>query len=196
MSITRDSEGLGPASDSTARNRGFSRPHRNLLSVFLAVLGLSPRAQAPEERSGATRLSCNNRARWDPCQPRWMAVASSVQGGAPRPRVYQPFVLDLRQWSPTRSDQPASPRLELRLPREPIQLSIYLPVGSEDGTYDVQLQPSQQPSLLETRGEARLRDHVEILEVRVDMLRLAPGSYILRLRLLPADWSEYPVQLE
>src|SRR6516165_1760503 len=83
MSITRDSEGLGPASDSTVRNRGYSRPHRNVLSVFHAVLALSPRAQAPEERHGATRVSCNHRARWDPCQPRWVAVASSVQGGAP-----------------------------------------------------------------------------------------------------------------
>jgi len=114
----------------------------------------------------------------------------------PKRQLYRQLVLDLRDWSPTRGDRPASPRPELRLPREAIQLSIYLPIGSEDGTYDVQLKPSQQPPLLETRGAARLRDHLEILEVRMDTSRFAPGSYILRLRLLPADWSEYPVQLE
>jgi hypothetical protein len=113
-----------------------------------------------------------------------------------RPLSYRQLVLDLRAWSPSRSDQLANPRPELRLPREPIQLSIYLPIGSEDGTYDVQLHPPQQPPLLAIRGEARLQDHLEILEVRVDTSRLAPGSYILRLRLLPADWSEYPVKLE
>ena len=110
--------------------------------------------------------------------------------------VYRQLVLDLRDWSPSRSDQPAGPRPELRLPREPIHLSIYLPIGSEDGTYDVQLQRPQPPPLLEARGEARLQDEIEILEVRLDISRLASGSYILRLRRVPAGWSEYPVKLQ
>jgi len=62
--------------------------------------------------------------------------------------------------------------------------------------YNVQLRRAAQPPALETRGEARLRDHIEILEVKVDTSTLVPGSYLLRLRRAAADWSEYPVQLE
>jgi hypothetical protein len=87
-------------------------------------------------------------------------------------------------------------RRDLRLPRAPVQISIYLPIGSEDGFYDVQLQrPAQAPSL-ETRGEARLRDHIEVLDAKLDTSTLSPGSYLLRLRRDGAGWTEYPVQLE
>jgi len=114
----------------------------------------------------------------------------------PSPQVYRPLVLDLRAWSPSRSVQPADIRPELRLPRGPIQLSIYLPNGSEDGTYEFQLQAAGQPASLETRGTAQLRDHTEVLEVKVDTSTLRPGSYLLRLRRDPDGWSEYPIKLE
>jgi len=114
----------------------------------------------------------------------------------PKPQVYRHLVFDLRAWSSPRSERPADARPQLRLPREPVQLSIYLPIGSEDGTYDVQLRRPPEPPSLEIRGEARLRDHIEILEVKLDTSTLAPGSYLLRLRRAAAGWSEYPVQLE
>ncbi len=114
----------------------------------------------------------------------------------PRSQVYRQLVFDLRAWSSARSDRPGDARPDLRLPRELVQLSIYLPIGSEDGMYNVQLRRAAQPPALETRGEARLRDHIEILEVKVDTSTLVPGSYLLRLRRAAADWSEYPVQLE
>lgn len=114
----------------------------------------------------------------------------------PKPQVYLQLVFDLRAWSSPRSDRPAAPKPQLRLPRAPIQLSIYLPIGSEDGTYDVQLlRPRMLPSL-ETRGEAQLRDHIEKLEVRIDTSTFVPGSYLLRLRRADAGWSEYPIELE
>jgi hypothetical protein len=112
------------------------------------------------------------------------------------PQVYRQLVFDLRGWSSPRSDRPGATRPELRLPRELVQLSIYLPIGSEDGTYDIQLQRPPQPPSLEAQGEARLRDHIEVLEVKVDTSILAPGGYLLRLRRAAAGWSEYPIQLE
>jgi hypothetical protein len=114
----------------------------------------------------------------------------------PKPQVYRQVVFDLRTWSSPRNDRPAAARPELRLPRSPVQLSVYLPIGSEDGTYEIQLQRPQLTPSLETRGDARLRDHIEILEVRVDTSTLVPGSYLLRLRRADAGWSEYPVQVE
>lgn len=114
----------------------------------------------------------------------------------PKQQVFRQLVLDLRTWSIPRTDQPGKARPELRIPRAPFLLTIYLPIGSEDGIYDVQFQrPAQTPSL-ETRGEARLRDHIELLEVRLDTSTLVPGSYLLRLRRAADGWSEYPVQLE
>lgn len=118
-----------------------------------------------------------------------------IAKGLPMP-PYRQLVFDLRGWSYPRSDRPGDAKPDLRLPREPVQLSIYLPIGSEDGMYDVQLQRPAQPPSLETRGEARLRNHIEILEVKVDTSTLMPGSYLLRLRRAAAGWSEYPVQLD
>jgi hypothetical protein len=110
--------------------------------------------------------------------------------------VYRQLVLDLRAWSAPRNDRPGETKPELRLPREPIHLSIYLPIGSEDGLYEVALQrPGQIPSL-EARGEARLRGHIEVLEVKVNTSALMPGSYLLRLRRAAAGWSEFPVRLD
>jgi hypothetical protein len=114
----------------------------------------------------------------------------------PKQQVYRPILFDLRAWSVSRTDRPRAGRPELRLPRAPVQLTIYLPIGSEDGTYDVQLQRLDEPPSLESRGEARLRDHIEVLEVKLDASALPPGSYLLRLRRGTAGWSEYPLQLE
>jgi len=162
--------------------RGHKR--RKSVTVLLVCLAITALAGILVSRVG-----------WQ-LRPQSKGERRQIAKDFPTPLVYRQLVLDLRGWSPSRSDQPAGPRPELRLPREPIQLSIYLPIGSEDGTYDVQLRLSQQPPLVETRGEARLRNHIEMLDVRVDTSRIASGRYLLRLRILPTDWSEYPVQLE
>jgi len=120
-----------------------------------------------------------------------------ITKAVPSQEVYRHIVFDLQARSVARGDQPARQfDDDLRIPRALLLLSIYLPIGSEDGIYLVRLQHPSQPASLESRGEAGLRDNIETLEVKMDTTALAPGSYLLRLRYGRSGWSDYPVRVE
>ena len=108
------------------------------------------------------------------------------------------MVLDLRMKGSSRGDTPnrqgddAPPRF----PRTRLSLSIQLPIGSEDGIYDVGLINSVGQSVLETRGEAKLQNYIVVLPVEVNLTNLAPGLYRLRLRRAQTQWNSYSILLE
>jgi hypothetical protein len=108
------------------------------------------------------------------------------------------LVLDLRMKGVSRSDTPDRPGNEIppRLPRTRLSLSIQLPIGSEDGIYDVALTSPAGKSMLETRGEAKLQTFVEVLLVEVNLADLAPGPYQLRLRRTQTQWISFSILLE
>jgi hypothetical protein len=110
----------------------------------------------------------------------------------------QELVLDLRLKGVSRSDTPdkQGDGTTPRLPRTRLSLSIQLPVGSEDGTYDLAFVNSLGQSVLEARGDANLQNFVEVLPVQVNLADLAPGMYQLRLRRAQMQWSSYSVVLE
>jgi hypothetical protein len=93
----------------------------------------------------------------------------------PKQQVFRQLVLDLRTWSIPVPDQ----RREKHVPNPyspcAVLLSIYLPIGSAGRHIRRPIPaPAQTPSL-ETRGEAlRLRDHIELLEARLDILDAGP----------------------
>ena len=105
------------------------------------------------------------------------------------------LVLDLRLKGVTRSDTP-DPQGEETLPRSTLSLSIYLPIGSEEGVYEVALFSSSAESELATSGEATLQNFVVILPVELDLSNLAPGLYELRIRRAGTQWNTYSVLLE
>jgi hypothetical protein len=105
------------------------------------------------------------------------------------------LVLDLRLKGVTRSDTP-DPQGEETLPRSTLSLSIYLPIGSEEGVYEVALFSSSAESVLATSGEATLQNFVVILPVELDLSNLAPGLYELRIRRAGTQWNTYSVLLE
>ena len=110
----------------------------------------------------------------------------------------QELVLDLRLKGVSRSDTPdkQDDGTTPRLPRARLSLSIQLPIGSEDGIYDVALVNSLGQSVMEARGDAKLQNFVEVLPVQVNLADLAPGLYQLRVRRAQAQWSAYSVFLE
>jgi hypothetical protein len=118
---------------------------------------------------------------------------SPVQGD----RVTE-LVLDLRMKGVSRSDTPDRQGNEIppRLPRTRLSLSIQLPIGSEDGIYDVALISPAGKSMLETRGEAKLHNFVEVLPLDVNLADLAQGMYQLRLRRLQTQWISFSILLE
>lgn len=108
------------------------------------------------------------------------------------------LVVDLRMWGTFRSDAPETQRVQapLRFPRARLSLSIYLPVGSEAGPYDVALVDSSERSLRKTTGETRLHSFVQVLPVEMNLSDVSPGLYELRIRRAQTPWNAYPVVLE
>jgi len=77
-----------------------------------------------------------------------------------------------------------------------VSLSIYLPIGSEEGVYEVALFSPSAEFVLATSGEATLQNFVVILPVKLDLTNLAPGLYELRIRRAGTQWNTYSVLLE
>ena len=106
-------------------------------------------------------------------------------------------ILDLRMSSVPRGDTPAPQAAEaLRLPRARLDLSIYLPVGSEEGIYEIALVGASGQSVLTSSGEAKLQNFVDVLTAKLDLSGLARGPYELRLRRVQGQWNSYPITLE
>ena len=108
------------------------------------------------------------------------------------------LVLDLRMKSTSRSDTPnrQGDDAPARLPRTRLSLSIQLPIGSEDGIYDVALINFAGQSVLETRGKAARQNFVEVLRVELNLTDLAAGLYQLRFRRAQTQWSSYSIVLK
>lgn len=107
------------------------------------------------------------------------------------------LVLDLRAKTIPRgpASDPAADE-SIRLKRARMLLTIRLPVGSEDGNYDVALVDTSGRVVRQARGTATLETFIEVLPVSLDLTGLSNGKYILRYRRGQAPWSEYVVQLD
>jgi hypothetical protein len=115
-----------------------------------------------------------------------------ARGGEPLARI-----LDLRMSSVPRGDTPApQAAVAPRLPRARLDLSIYLPVGSEEGIYEIALVSASGQSVLTSSGEAKLQNFVDALTAKLDLAGLRPGPYELRLRRVQGQWNSYPIALE
>lgn len=109
------------------------------------------------------------------------------------PAVMQ-VTLDLRPYTVTRSPTAPDAPQPLELPRGPVELTLLLPVGSEPGSYDVQVLDSDLRSRGEAIGTAAIVDFVTTLSVRLN-LQLAPGYYQLAVRRQGDSWRRFPVVL-
>jgi hypothetical protein len=104
--------------------------------------------------------------------------------------------VDLQRWTVFRSDTPESPRPPLEFPRERLDLTFTLPVGSEDGEYDIQIASVPGgPALVSGHGTARLEDHNERLRAGLDASSLIPGNYSLDIRRLGAGPLHIPIRI-
>jgi hypothetical protein len=114
----------------------------------------------------------------------------------PTPNNFEMAVLDLRNRSPIRGDRQPSNSDELTsLPTRRLELSVYLPIGSEEGEYEMQILRNADPPLVTQKGTASLRDQNVVVHIRTDLTGISPGRYLLRLRRANFGWRYYPVSL-
>jgi hypothetical protein len=135
----------------------------------------------------------------------WLAAAAvlifAVVGwlwvrNRPSPQISATVVLDLREHSTARGENPAGAKeVALEIPRNARHLIVDLPIGSKEGRYDLALLNEAGDEVSRATGTATLVDHVVILRADIDIRNLRPGFYFVGLRQLGPEWSRYPTRV-
>ncbi|TAM79768.1 MAG: hypothetical protein EPN47_18410 [Acidobacteria bacterium] len=127
----------------------------------------------------------------------WRTHRFPGSGGTPNvPTVaaYQPITLDLRNWIVLRGEQlPSTPAGPIQLPRGRLDLTIFLPVGSEAGEYEVQVSAKLGEAVVTATGSAVIQNGITVLKVKLDTSRLNPGNYVLGIRQPGEATNFYPL---
>ena len=76
-------------------------------------------------------------------------------------------------------------------------VSFYLPEGSRAGAYDVAIFHKEPTApLVSAAGTATMENDKTIIKVTLDLSHIAPGNYLVGIRLPGTDWSYYPAVLK
>lgn len=103
-------------------------------------------------------------------------------------------LLDLRNASGSRStsSRPTLPPIEL--PRGLLDLTIYLPVGSESGQYDIELRRRNETLAMET-AQGTIENGITRLSIIVDTRPIQVGEYQIAWRQRAFEWQYYPIAI-
>ncbi len=117
-----------------------------------------------------------------------------------RPQIaelnYRPRLVDLSSRPVTRSGDGKGSAEPILLGREPEELTIRLPFGSEAGEYDIQILKADDAVLLSLKEAARLVDGVTSIKTKIDLSKFAPGEYKLRVRRVGSEWARHPIHIK
>jgi len=111
-----------------------------------------------------------------------------------KPPEVQIAVLDLRKRGIPRGEGHNAPA-DLTLPVGRLKLSIYLPFGSEVGQHEVRIS-GRKKQVATAKGAAVMRNHITVLDVRVDTRAFDAGTYSLEIRQVGWDWYRFQVNLK
>jgi hypothetical protein len=105
--------------------------------------------------------------------------------------------VDMRPFSPTRgeSNNPSqSEKYAGILSRKRCRLNVILPVGAEEGNYEVRLMGNDMHSIIASgKAPAAFVDHSVRLTITFDLSEAAPGPYVVALRRDDGGWMTSPV---
>jgi hypothetical protein len=105
-------------------------------------------------------------------------------------------VLDLRESSVDRGQNPTqTDQRTLEIRRSAKHLTLDLPIGSKEGTYDIAILSESGAHILGATGTAQLQDHIVSLRADVDVGGVPPGLYFLALRQPGLEWTRYPLRV-
>lgn len=132
---------------------------------------------------------------WKYGTPRQLHPKETVAREVPTPVVAA--TLDYSNWTVERSEQ-SRPRTAAtpHLTRGPLDLTIKLPIGTEDGAYTVQFQSNDNQAVAEAVGGATWDGTAEILKIRTDLRHVSAGAYTVAIRSASSSLHLYPVILE
>jgi hypothetical protein len=133
---------------------------------------------------------------WQSPSPPPESAQTTIPPPAPAPSAQvATATLDLRPFSPTRGEgRQGGPSLELK--REIVALTLYLPVGLEEGRYDLRLMDEQFQARLTQTVSATFSDSIVKIDTSLDLRTFSPGRYVLALRPAGEDWRTFPLVLQ
>jgi len=109
----------------------------------------------------------------------------------------QKVTVDLRSRLILRGDQTASANSgPIELPRRRLDLTVLLAKGSRPGNYEVRVSTELEQSIVSVRGIAAVQNGNAVLNVKLDLSRLAPSTYLLEIGQAGAERNEYPLVLK
>ncbi len=105
--------------------------------------------------------------------------------------------LDYRDWTAERSGQsgPRPPEAP-HLTRARLDLTIKLPIGTEDGVFSVEFRTSTNESVADATGTATWDGTAEALKIRADLRDVPAGRYTVAIQSRNSSVRLYPVVLE
>ena len=104
-------------------------------------------------------------------------------------------VIDLRERSMARGTEPAPSEQPLDILRDASLLDIYLPLGSDEASYDVRITSVDGEQLLSRSGEAKLSDGLAVLRIHLGRRLLSRGTYVLQIRKQGSEWVSFPLRI-
>ena len=111
--------------------------------------------------------------------------------------AYTPMVIDLRDQAVTRGSENKHGRRDIpKVPRQRLDLSVVLPIGSEEGKYQLRLLRQSSAILLDTKGVATFHNHRVILQAKMDLTQVMTGNYRLAIRQGEWDWAYYSIRVQ
>lgn len=109
---------------------------------------------------------------------------------------FQVAVLDLRLRGAVRGQGQEVPPAAPVLPARQLDLTVYLPIGSEEGEYEIAVARKEGEPLATSRASARLVDGNVTLGTKLDLSSLDPGSYLAGVRREGVAWSYFGFRVE
>lgn len=105
--------------------------------------------------------------------------------------------VDMRPFSPIRGESDNSQQAEKYaaiLSRKRSRLNVILPVGAEEGIYEVRFMDKDLQSVIASgKAPAAFVDHLVRLTIAFDLTEVAPGAYVVALRRDDGGWMTSPV---
>jgi hypothetical protein len=121
----------------------------------------------------------------------WLLLKRSAE-----PVRIEAVTLDLTNRGALRGSEENPPNSPLQLAKGHLDLTIYLPVGSEAGIYEMQVVREPGQPIWSAQGEVKLENYKATLRVQADLSRFNPGLYLLAIRPKGWSWSYYAVLLK
>jgi hypothetical protein len=110
--------------------------------------------------------------------------------------VAQTAVLDLRNRSLSRGGESNLGEPQLAVNRRVKHLTVYLPLGSPEGPYEMRITTTAGGAVFTTTATASLKDGTTSVEAAVDLNSVPSGQYTFQVRKPDSGWSSYVVFLK